>query len=305
MDKRLIYFLLALLSSSISQVFADQDLKEKIIKRTEDFEGQVGIYIHHFKTNSVVEIQSDSLFPTASLIKIPIMINMFDKMEKGNLSYQDTLLWFADSVNYPADDGILCAFQDGKKIVLSKIISLMITYSDNHASLWCQKLSGGGEGINRWLQANGFKKTRVNLRTKGRLANWKKYGWGQTTPKEMAQLLVMIREGSAVSSSASEEMYRILTNIYWDGEALAPLPPEIQVASKQGAVSKSRSEVVFVNAPSGDYVFCIITNDQEDTSWDHENAGYVLLRDISKIIWKHFEPEYPWIASPGRENYYK
>ncbi|MDP7239546.1 MAG: serine hydrolase, partial [Candidatus Latescibacteria bacterium] len=80
-------------------------------------------------------------------------------------------------------------------------------------------------------------------------------------------LLVLIREGRAVSPAASNDLYRHLTRIYWDDEALSQIPPTVQVASKQGAVSQSRSEVVLVNAPSGDYVFCIITKNQTDTRY--------------------------------------
>jgi len=92
-----------------------------------------------------------------------------------------------------------------------------------------------------------------------------------------------------MASKAPEEMYRTLTDIYYDDEALSALPPTVQVASKQGAVSASRSEVLLVNAPSGDYVLCVITKGQEDRSWGEGNEGYVLLRDLSRIVYGHFE----------------
>ena len=89
-------------------------------------------------------------------------------------------------------------------------------------------------------------------------------------------------------------MYRILTRIYWNGEALSEIPPYVQAASKQGALDRSRSEVVLVNAPSGDYVFCVITKNQQDESWEDANEGFVLLRDVSKLLWRYFEPGYGW-----------
>ena len=107
--------------------------------------------------------------------------------------------------------------------------------------------------------------------------------------KEMAELLVMIREGRFVSATASADMYRHLTRSYWDDEALSQIPPTVQAASKQGAVSQSRSEVVLVNAPHGDYVFSIITDNQTDESWTHDNEGFMLIRSLSKLLWDHFE----------------
>jgi beta-lactamase class A len=98
-------------------------------------------------------------------------------------------------------------------------------------------------------------------------------------------------------------MYRHLTRSYWTGEALSQLPPWVQVASKVGAVDRSRSEVALVSAPSGDYVFCIITRNQDDTSWDPPNEGWVLIRKISALLWQHFEPKHPWHPSAGAERY--
>ena len=83
----------------------------------------------------------------------------------------------------------------------------------------------------------------------------------------MAELLVRIREGKVISERASERIYRNLTRIFFDSQALSQIPPYVQVASKQGSVDQSKSEVVLVNAPHGDYVFCVITKDQKDERW--------------------------------------
>ncbi len=283
----------------------DAVLQKKLEDLTRNFKGDAGIYVRHLKTGRTAAINADTLFPTASMIKVPIMIGIFDKINRGELDYQAPLT-FVDSVRnfYPGDDeGLTAQLRDSAKVPLSKLVMLMITISDNVASLWSQQLAGTGTAINAWLAANGFPNTRVNSKTPGREANRKKYGWGQTTPREMAGLLAAIREGRAVSPSASERMYRNLTRIYWDGEALSQIPPHVQVASKQGAVNQSRSEVVLVNAPGGDYVFCVVTKNQQDQSWEHNNAGYVLLRDVSRTLWNHFEPKSTWKPAQGAERW--
>jgi beta-lactamase class A len=278
-------------------------MNDALKNRVSEFGGDAGLYFERLDTGEKFELNADSLYPTASMIKVPILITLFNKIDEGLLGYRDDLVWYADSVNYPYDEGILSSFSEGSKITVSKVISLMITYSDNHAALWCQKLAGGGETVNAWLADNGFVYTRVNSRTPGRRTNWEKYGWGQTTPREMARLLTMIRNGQAVSPAASAEMYRVLGNIYWYGEALSQIPPQIRTISKQGAVDQSRSEVVLVNAPACDYVFCIITNNQKDIGWEYTNTGYVLIRDISAMLWKYIEPDMPWQLPPGMKKY--
>jgi beta-lactamase class A len=280
---------------------ADSVLYSRLLPLVETFHGRVGIYARHLRSGYGVEINADELFPTASLIKVPIMIGVFDAIERGELEFDQKLI-YSDSMLYEGED-ILGSFADSSEIALSKVLMLTITTSDNTAALWSQHLAGTGTKINEWLQQNGFDGTRVNSRTPGRHGDRELYGWGQTTPREMAELVVAIREGRVVSQAASEAMYRLLTRIYWNGEALSQIPPWVQAASKQGAVNQSRSEVVLVNAPTGDYVFCVITKDQEDQSWEPDNEGYVLLRDVSAILWRHFEPDYPWSPPEGAKRY--
>lgn len=262
-------------------------LQSHVEKLVKSFNGDVGVYVRHLQSGESASLHANNLFPTASLIKVPILLKIFDLIDQKELDYEQKLV-YRDSLLYAGED-ILGSFKDGEEIALSKVIMLMITTSDNTASLWLQHLAGTGTAINAWLQEHGFVHTRVNSRTEGRRSDWEKYGWGQTTPREMAELLVMIREGKAVSQEASDEMYRVLTRIYWNDEALSQIPPYVQAASKQGAVNQSRSEVVLVNAPTGDYVFTVITKNQDDQSWEAGNEGFVLLRDVSKLLWQYFE----------------
>jgi len=145
--------------------------------------------------------------------------------------------------------------------------------------------------------------TRVNSRTPGRSANQLKYGWGQTTPREMATLLTKIRNSTLINPAVSERIYRNLIRIYYDSQALSQIPPYVQVASKSGAVDESRSEVLLVNAPHGDYVFCIATKNQRDMSWEPNNEGWVLIRSLSKMLWNYFEPGSDWQPAAGMEAY--
>lgn len=120
----------------------------------------------------------------------------------------------------------------------------------------------------------------------------------------MAELLVRIRNGKVISPRASERIYRNLTRIHWDNNALSQVPPYVQAASKSGWVSRSRSEVVLVNAPHGDYVFCVITKNQKDETFTYDNEGSVLLREISRILWNHYEPDSNWKPSEKIEEWY-
>jgi beta-lactamase class A len=300
MKYKFLVFILLLSSACFAQT--DKKLTVKLQEAIKGFDGQVGIYVQNLKTGKIVTINADTLFPTASMIKVSIQCGLMDKIEKGEIQYNQKLV-YRDSLLYKGED-ILGSFKDGDTIEVSKVAMLMITMSDNTASLWLQKLVGG-EYINNWLDQNGFKVMRVNSRVLGREAIRAKYGWGVTTPYEMCRLFTMIRQGKAVSAAASERMSRNMGRIFWDNKALSQIPPYIQTISKQGAVDASKSETVLVNAPHGGYVFSIITNNNKDQRWTTDNEADILIRKISALLWHYYEPKSDWKPAEGIEKYMK
>lgn len=289
--------------NSFAQYRTDKKLESKLKALIDSFHGTAGIYVRNLKTNKEVAINADTIFPTASIVKVPILIGIFNKIEQGVYTYHQPMV-YRDSMAH-GGSGLMQYFKDSTKTDLNNIITLMITHSDNTAAIWCEKLAGGGVTINEWLAGQGFQYTRLNSRTPGRKNNYDEYGWGQTTPKEMANLLVMIREDKAVTPAASERMYRILTHIYWDEYALSQIPPYVQAASKQGMVDASRSEGVLVNAPHGDYVFYVATKNNKDQRWEPDNEAWQLARKISALLWNYFEPKSNWKPAEGSEKYWK
>lgn len=293
---------LFLLGSSIAFAQADRKLTQQLNDAVKGFHGQVGIYVQNLKTGKVAAINADTLFPTASMIKVSIQCGLMDKIEKGELQYNQKLV-YRDSLLYRGED-ILGSFKDKDTIQLSKVALLMITMSDNTASTWLQKLVGG-EYINNWLQQNGFKVMRVNSRVPGREAIRSIYGWGVSTPFEMCRLFTMIRQGKAVSAAASERMSRNMARIYWDEKALSQIPPYVQTISKQGAVDAAKSETVLVSGPHGDYVFSIMTNHNTDQRWVPDNEASVLIKKVSALLWHYFEPGSDWKPAEGIDKYMK
>ncbi|MBS1501850.1 MAG: serine hydrolase [Bacteroidetes bacterium] len=295
-------FLLLVVLLGFHTAFAqtDKKLTRKLQDAVKGFNGQVGIFVHNLKTGKTAEINADTLFPTASMIKASIQCGVMDKIEKGDLQYNQKLV-YRDSLLYPGED-ILGSFKDGDTIELSKVVLLMITMSDNTAATWLQKIVTG-EYINNWLEQNGFKVMRVNSRVKGREKIRARYGWGVTTPREMCRLFTMIRNGEAVSPAASERMYRDLARIYWDNRSRSEIPPYVQAASKDGSLDESRSETVLVNAPHGDYVFSVITNNNKDQSWTPDNEACVLIEKVSALLWHYYEPKSTWKPADGVAKY--
>lgn len=268
----------------------DKELTTKINEAIQGFQGDIGIYVKHLKHNKEVTINADSIFPTASIVKIPLLVGVFQKINDGELRLDQKLL-YRDSRAY-GGSGLMQFFKDSTETDLATLVGLMLSYSDNVTSIWCQELAGGGHPINVLMDQLGLVNTKVNSRTTGREEIWKKYGWGQTTPREMSILFELIRKGKVISPQYSDKMYRFLKNQFYNGKSLSQFPPEINCISKTGSLDEARGEVVLVNAPHGDIVFTVLTNNNKDRSWIRDNEAEKLTREIASIIWNHYESKY-------------
>lgn len=278
-------FVVALVPAQAQKV--NKKLQQELEILTTGFKGDVGIYVKDLHTGKMASINADSIYPTASMVKVPILIGIMDKLNKGELKYHQELT-YKDSLFYAGSD-LLASLKNNEKVELSKVIMLMLTTSDNTASLWLQSLAGSGIRINQILDSIGYTATRVNSRTPGREAGRDKFGWGQTSPKEMATMFEALANRNLLDTASSEKMLRLLGRNYWDEEALSQIPPDVFVASKNGAVNASRSEVMYVSGKNARYVFCICTKNNKDTSWDSNNEGWELARKVSKLLWNKLQ----------------
>ncbi len=296
----LLFLLLPVLAAG-QQRKPDRKLQRALEEIAGRFNGRAGIYVQHLKTGAWAAVNTDTIFPTASIVKVPLLVGLFARIDSGKLGYHQPMV-YRDSAKY-GGSGLMQFFKDSAATEVSVLAALMMAYSDNTTSLWNQQLAGGGEAINRLLEQYGFKDTRVNSRTAGREEIRKIYGWGQTTPREMTTLFIRIRRGEIISQAASERMYRLMTKGYYDEQALTQIPPYVQAAAKTGSVNESRSEVVLVNAPHGDYAFYVGTKNIKDQRWEADNEAVEMIRAVSALLWQYFEPSSNWKPTFRKETF--
>jgi beta-lactamase class A len=287
--------LLFIFCTSYAQT-ADKELQKQIEVLVKDFHGTVGIYIHEIKNNRVASFNADTVFPTASVVKVPIMIGIMNRIQNNELEYHQVMI-YKDTINYDPGEDVLASFKPDEKILLSKLMLLSISLSDNTASLMLQGIAGGGSRINYLMDSLGYAYTRVNSRTSGREKEREIYGWGQTTPREIAKLMEQIETGKVLSQRSSDHMLRILGRQYWDEEAISQIPPNVFVASKSGAVDESRNEILYVNAPNP-YIFSIFTKNNIDQRWEYNNEAWVLTRKLSALLFRYYNPGIQFEAAP-------
>jgi beta-lactamase class A len=294
--KKSITFLLIFFSLFATAQKTDKTLEKQIGELVQGFHGTIGIYVHELKKDRIASFNADTVFPTASIVKIPIMIGIMDRIQNKELEFHQVMI-YKDTMKYDPGEDVLASFKPDEKILLSKLMLLSISLSDNTASLMLQGIAGGGQRINYLMDSLGYLYTRVNSRTPGREKDREIYGWGQTTPREIARIMEQIEKGEVLSQRSSDRMLRTMGRQYWDEVAISQIPPNIFVASKSGALDECRNEILYVNAPNP-YIFSIFTKNNKDQSWEYNNEAWVLTRKLSALLFGYFNPGIHYDAAP-------
>jgi len=130
------YFLLfaLLMSISMPQIMMAQShsnkLKDTLETVINQFDGRAGIYLYHLDKNEEIAIHADDVFPTASMIKVPIMIKIFDLIDKGVLDYNQKLVHNGEH-NYTYEEDLVNVAEEVKEprrtMPRAILFSLLIT----------------------------------------------------------------------------------------------------------------------------------------------------------------------------------
>src|SRR6202012_6223699 len=97
MKTKLLLILFLISSATFAQT--DNKLTTQLQDAINGFNGQVGIYVKNLKTGKTAAINADTLFPTASMIKVSIQCGLMDKIDKGEIQYNKKLV-YPDSLLY-------------------------------------------------------------------------------------------------------------------------------------------------------------------------------------------------------------
>ena len=154
--------------------------------------GTVAVAVKHLKTGEGYAYRADRPMPTASLIKFPLMISAYRKVDAGELSL-DQVITLADEDKVPGSGILSDHFSAGATFPLKDAIHLMIVYSDNTATNLVARIVGLPQ-VARDMESFGCRETKMNSFVFRRDTSIfpersQKYGLGSTTAGEMIVLL--------------------------------------------------------------------------------------------------------------------
>jgi beta-lactamase class A len=272
-----------------ASVTAPQRADSITLRRTLDsvaasHRGVVGYAVRNIDTGERLDRRGDEPFPTASLIKVAILVTVMDLVEQKKMRLDDPLTVLA--IDQVPGSGMLQFFKPGATLTVGDAAWLMMGLSDNTATnLLLDRII-----IRRvWekMEALGLPHTKVHSKSFLRIASVAmdssvKYGFGVTTPKEMATLFELIARGKAVSPAADSLMLRMMEN--GDNPALLlRYAAGVRAAHKWGGTDQVRTDCALFFRQSR-VVACVMTKENEDRSWRVDNEAQVTIARMGEAI---------------------
>ena len=246
--------------------------------------GIVGYAVRNLDTGERLSRLGDDPFPTASLIKVPILVALYDRVAKGEIALETPIR--VAKVDKVPGAGQLQFFHDDHEVTVADAARLMITISDNTAT---NVLLDKVPMRKVWdkMEALGLPRTKVHSKTFQRFTSVAvdssvKYGLGVTTPNEMAQLFALLADGRAVSPAADSAMLDLLADNE-DQALLQRFVDGVRAPHKTGATDQVRTECTLWYLQTR-VVACVLTRENADTRWVLDSEPQVTMARMGGAI---------------------
>lgn len=290
-------------------------LLEHIRKPSEAFDGKLGVSVKHLATGEAASLNGNELFPTASVFKVPVIVELYRQADAGAISL-DEKVTLKEEDKVPGS-GILRELGEGLELSVRDLIELMMILSDNTATdLLTERV--GIDNVNATLRELGLEKTRVvadcrdilfdliglsdvpdEERTIGLYRERAREGVGKgtwslgteendvTTPDEMLRLLEMIHDGEVASREGCDAILATMRRCQTGGYRIAKYLPrsEIDFAHKTGSLPGIRNDagIVTLRGTGESYIISCFTKGAADVFEAEE-----VIAKASKNVYEHF-----------------
>lgn len=268
-------------------------LREQLERIADRHTGVTGISVRNLTTRESLSIRGDEPFPSASLIKVAILVALLDETKEGRVALDERVSVVArDRVG---GSGVLMHMNSGLAPTFEDYAWLMVALSDNTATnVLLDKLDI--RTVGQKMEALGLPRSKVHSKTFRRETSIApdssaRYGFGVTTPDETTSLFTMLHESQAVSPALDSLALRVLL-ANQDGNMMTRwLPDGTRVAHKTGSVDRSRNDCGIMYTPAAPIALCVMTRENEDTTYRVDNAAHLLIARIARAVYSHWNPD--------------
>lgn len=285
--------LLFVFSLCPSCLCGEPSLESRLAPLAKAHKGKVAIAVKNLETGESYYLNADEPMPTASLIKVAVLIETYLQADEGKIKLTD-MVTLHESDKVPGSGFLTGHFSEGASFPIRDAVRLMICVSDNTATnLILDKV--GIANVNRRMEAWGFPNTKINAKVFRRdtsvdLERSKKYGLGSTTAREMTGIFEALAVGDRCRPALKQAMLQHLRANEDKDKFPRLLPAGTVVAHKDGSVTTSRTDAGLLYTPNGVIAVCVLSDNNQDRRWVSENAGNMLCAKVAKEVYDHFNP---------------
>jgi beta-lactamase class A len=267
-------------------------LEARLTPLAKNHKGKVALAIKNLETGESYYHNADEVMPTASLIKIAVLIELYRQAQDDKVKLRERVsLRSSDKV---PGSGILTEhFSDGAEFSLRDAARLMIAFSDNTATnIVLERISI--PSVNERMKTWGFPETRINAKVfRGSTTSvdperTRRYGLGSTTAREMVGVLEQLQTGDQLRPFYKQAVLNHLSKNQDKDKFKRFLPASTTVIHKDGSTSDTRTDAGLIHTPGGIVALCVLTTKNQDRRWQTENAGNVLCARVAKEVYDHF-----------------
>lgn len=254
-------------------------LHQKIQAVLAQYPCRSGIVISHQTTGTRLEIQPDMVFPAASMIKVPIMVEVMRQAAAGLLALDQTVE--ITSQVQTGGAGILKELRPGITMTVRELVTLMIILSDNTATNLLIDLAGMGS-INTAIAGLGLHSTVLRRK----MMDFEAARTGKenlTSAADLAHLFSGMANGTLrLPIEYNELMLDILKRQQVRDKLPFYLPEEVIIAHKTGTLPGAEHDAGILFVPGGPWIICVLT-----AGLTANYEGLQLVGTIGKTIYDY------------------
>jgi len=237
-------------------------LEGNINREISHFNARTGIVIKDLSCGWQISINQKELFPSASLVKIPIMAACFYAVNEGRLKLEENLqLKRRDKV---LGSGNLKNLPSGRVFSLEKLVEIMITDSDNTAAnMLITRM--GFDYLNDCFKKIGLKNTNISRK----MMDFRSRRHGREnfiTASDLAFILEEIYQNKLINRKYSQKCLELLKKQNIRDRIPSRLPQEICVAHKTGLERGICHDAGIIFTPRTDMLICVLTRHNSKTA---------------------------------------
>jgi beta-lactamase class A len=271
-------------------------VEEQIANLAQAFSGTLGVAAQRLDANEMITFNDQVQFPTASCIKVPILVELFHQAREGTLSLDEEVVLKAED-RVPGT-GVLKDLRPGLRLSLEDLATLAITVSDNTAAnLLIDRLSQ--DAINVRIAALGMKDT--SLGTKFVFDDPER---NVGTPADFCRLLTLLAQRAILDGAACDRILAMMDRQQYVDYVPRYMPynrfaeefglvQEIRVANKVGMIAGVTNDVAIVSLPTVRYAIAIFTKNCRDNRFSPDSEGALLVARASRLVYHSIDHPSP------------